>query len=43
MLQIDIVAPDFTATDHSQNTVTLSELRGNFVVLWFYPRADTPG
>jgi peroxiredoxin Q/BCP len=37
------VAPDFTLPDQDGNGVTLSELRGQTVVLYFYPRADTPG
>jgi peroxiredoxin Q/BCP len=37
------VAPDFTLPDQEGNEVTLSELRGRTVVLYFYPRADTPG
>jgi peroxiredoxin Q/BCP len=36
-------APDFTLPDQSGGEVTLSELRGQTVVLYFYPRADTPG
>ena len=36
-------APDFTLPDQDGNDVTLSELRGSPVVLYFYPRADTPG
>ena len=36
-------APDFTLPDQSGNPVTLSELRGQTVVLYFYPKADTPG
>jgi peroxiredoxin Q/BCP len=36
-------APDFTLPDQEGNEVTLSELRGSPVVLYFYPRADTPG
>jgi len=36
-------APDFTATAHTGETVRLSDLRGRHVILWFYPRADTPG
>jgi peroxiredoxin Q/BCP len=36
-------APDFTLPDQDGNEVTLSELRGETVVLYFYPRADTPG
>jgi peroxiredoxin Q/BCP len=36
-------APDFTLPDQDGNDVTLSALRGSPVVLYFYPRADTPG
>jgi peroxiredoxin Q/BCP len=36
-------APDFTLPDQSGDPVSLSELRGQTVVLYFYPRADTPG
>jgi thioredoxin-dependent peroxiredoxin len=36
-------APDFTLPDQDGNEVTLSGLRGRRVVLYFYPRADTPG
>jgi peroxiredoxin Q/BCP len=36
-------APDFTLPDQDGNNVSLSDLRGETVVLYFYPRADTPG
>ena len=36
-------APDFTLPDQDGNQVALSELRGRPVVLYFYPKADTPG
>jgi peroxiredoxin Q/BCP len=36
-------APDFTLPDQDGNPVTLSALRGKSVVLYFYPKADTPG
>jgi peroxiredoxin Q/BCP len=36
-------APDFTLPDASGTPVTLSELRGGWVVLYFYPKASTPG
>ncbi len=37
------MAPDFTLADQNGDEVTLSGLRGETVVLYFYPRADTPG
>jgi peroxiredoxin Q/BCP len=36
-------APDFTLPDQAGNPVSLSSLRGQSVVLYFYPKADTPG
>ena len=36
-------APDFTLPDQNGDPVTLSDLRGRNVVLYFYPKADTPG
>ena len=36
-------APDFTGRDHTGKTVKLSDFKGKTVVLWFYPKADTPG
>jgi peroxiredoxin Q/BCP len=43
MLQPGTEAPDFTVPDQDGNLVTLSELRGRWVLLWWYPMADTPG
>jgi peroxiredoxin Q/BCP len=37
------VAPDFTLDSDAGEPVTLSEFRGTPVVLYFYPRDDTPG
>ena len=36
-------APDFALTDDHGETVRLSDLRGHRVVLYFYPKDDTPG
>ncbi|HET9198767.1 MAG TPA: thioredoxin-dependent thiol peroxidase [Solirubrobacterales bacterium] len=36
-------APDFALPDQNGETVELKALRGETVVLYFYPRADTPG
>jgi peroxiredoxin Q/BCP len=43
MIQPGETAPDFTLPDQDGNAVTLSDLRGRPVVLYFYPKADTPG
>src|ERR1700744_4135999 len=36
-------APDFTAPASGGGTITLSELRGKNIVLFFYPKDNTPG
>ena len=43
MLEVGSPAPDFRVQAHDGSTVTLAGLRGRKVVLWFYPKADTPG
>jgi peroxiredoxin Q/BCP len=43
MLQPGDAAPDFSLPDQNGNPVSLSGLRGEKVVLYFYPKADTPG
>ena len=43
MLDAGEAAPDFTLPDQDGKELTLSGLRGETVVLYFYPRADTPG
>jgi peroxiredoxin Q/BCP len=43
MLKEGDKAPDFTATDQNGNTVSLKDLKGQRVVLYFYPKDDTPG
>ena len=43
MLEVGRPAPDFEVSDHEGRTVQLRELRGRKVLLWFYPKADTPG
>jgi thioredoxin-dependent peroxiredoxin len=37
------MAPDFELKDQNYQTVTLASLKGSWVVLYFYPMADTPG
>jgi peroxiredoxin Q/BCP len=41
--QVGSQAPDFQLSDHSGRTVSLSQLAGKSVVLYFYPKDDTPG
>jgi len=43
MLADGDLAPEFTLPDQDGNPLRLSDLRGETVVLYFYPRADTPG
>jgi peroxiredoxin len=43
MLHIGDPAPDFTSLTHEGKNLTLATLRGKKVLLWFYPKADTPG
>jgi peroxiredoxin Q/BCP len=43
MIEQGQAAPDFTLPDQDGDPVDLSELRGQPVVLYFYPKADTPG
>jgi thioredoxin-dependent peroxiredoxin len=43
VLKVGDAAPAFEATDHMGRRVKLSDFRGKKVVLWFFPKADTPG
>ncbi len=43
MLQVGDTAPDFELLTDEENPVKLSDYRGQTVVLFFYPKADTPG
>ncbi|WP_170382821.1 peroxiredoxin [Ruegeria atlantica] len=43
MPDVSDIAPDFTLPRDGGGEVTLSDLRGGIVVLFFYPRDDTPG
>jgi len=36
-------APDFRLDDQDGNPVSLSDFQGQKVLIWFYPRASTPG
>jgi peroxiredoxin Q/BCP len=43
MVEVGQPAPEFTLPDQSGNDVSLSQFRGKPVVLYFYPRDNTPG
>jgi len=43
MLQVGSDAPAFQATSHHGQPVSLEDLQGKRAILWFYPKADTPG
>ena len=43
MLNVGDLAPSFSVSAHTGETVSLDALRGQRVLLWFYPVADTPG
>lgn len=43
MLKVGDKAPEFDAKDQNGETVKLKDFRGKRVVLWFYPKDDTPG
>lgn len=42
-LKVGDPAPDFTSTDQNGTPIKLSDYRGKKVVLYFYPKDDTPG
>ena len=42
-ISIGVAAPDFTLTDQNGNTHTLSAHRGSWVLIYFYPKDNTPG
>jgi peroxiredoxin Q/BCP len=43
LLPVGAAAPEFRVPDHTGRERTLGEFRGKRVVLYFYPKADTPG
>jgi peroxiredoxin Q/BCP len=43
MLSEGTSAPDFTAPDQNGMTVSLAEQVGSWVLMWWYPKASTPG
>ena len=43
MLTPGTPAPPFSLPDHHGDVVSLDDLRGSWVLLWWYPKASTPG
>lgn len=43
MLDTGIPAPSFTVPVHDGTTFDLTAERGHWVLIWWYPKADTPG
>ena len=43
MLAPGTVAPSFALPDQDEQLVKLDDLRGRWVLLWWYPKAATPG
>jgi len=43
MLEPGQPAPDFAVADETGKVRKLADFRGKTLVLWFYPKADTPG
>jgi thioredoxin-dependent peroxiredoxin len=42
-MELNDKAPDFTSLDQDGEKIALKDFKGKWVVLYFYPRADTPG
>lgn len=42
-MKVNDKAPDFTLQDENGKEVAMKDLRGKTVILFFYPRASTPG
>jgi len=43
MINIGTQVPDFTVSDHNENSISLSDFKGKKVAVFFYPKASTPG
>jgi len=43
LMDINDKAPDFSLPDENRKNVSLKDFRGKSVVLFFFPKADTPG
>ncbi len=43
LIDVGAAAPGFTMVNQDGKAVSLDEFAGRYVLLWWYPRADTPG
>ena len=43
LLEVGSVAPSFTLPNQNDEMISLSSLKGKKIILWFYPKANTPG
>ena len=43
MLKVGDEAPDFTLPNADHKSVSLSDFSGKKLILWFFPKANTPG
>lgn len=43
MLRVGSKAPEFQISDQDGNTVNITDFKGKKVLLWFFPKASTPG
>ena len=43
LIKVGVVAPDFTLVDQKNQSQTLSKMQGKWLVLYFYPKNETPG
>jgi len=43
LLEVGSVAPSFTLPNQNDEMISLLSLKGKKIILWFYPKANTPG
>ena len=43
MVNVGDTAPDFTLNDSKGTPVSLKDFKGKTLVMWFFPKANTPG
>ena len=43
LIEVGKQAPAFTLTNQDNEPVTLAQHAGKYLLLWWYPKADTPG